>query len=345
MTRFLNPGPLMTALLKRAGSLDPQVAAAGLRGLAKALEVPLNQGVMAGDIWSDLFTVEKFQPGVPVEYPIDLLVPGTELDYSAFAIPAQGRLPEKTVEGDYTVVNVFDVGASIDFPLRYAEDARWPVLGRVLEILEGMFVRKYNTDAWRLMISAAYYRFLNVFDNLAPPGFFSKRLVELGKNIMRRFAGGNSTSLNRGKLKRLYVSPESLGDIRGWSVYDGRQSVDPWTMRDIHISDDLDAINIFGVEVRSLDELGIGQEFQKYYTDVLGASMPTYTRNNASETKLELAIGVDTSRPGSFLRPEVKPIELFEDPTYHRQRRASFYGWSRGGWFLPDNRRVLALSI
>jgi hypothetical protein len=344
MSRFSKAGPRMTALLQRAGSHDLAVARDGMHQLAKALTTPLRQGVLKGDIVTDLYEVEDIVPGTAAEYPLDFLTPGTESEYTAYTIPAQGRIPEKHVEGDYVMVPTYEVGASIDFALKYAREARWNIVGRALEVLEGSFVRKLNTDGWRVIVAAGYGRMLTVYDDKVAPGFFSKRVVELMKNLMRRQGGGNSTSTNRGKMTRLYTSPEALGDVRGWDVFSNGQ-VDPQTMRDIYMSAELDSMRLFGVDIRSIDELGVGQEFQQYYLNQLGGALPSYSLNSQSQTKLELVVGVDTYNEGAFYMPRKQEVEIFEDPTFHRQRRASLYGWAEHGFACLDGRRVLLGAI
>lgn len=334
-------GKRMNELLMAAGQNVISNPVKVATELARAVELPLRQGVLKGDIVGDLYESEKLQPGVQAEYPLDLLTPGTEDEYSAYTIPAQGRIPEMHVQGDYVTVPTFEIGASIDLAKKYARDARWNVVQRAIQVLEGMVVRKHNSDGWRCIISAAYNRFINVYDDKVVPGFFSKRVVELGKNVMRRFAGGNSTSVNRGRLDRIYLSPEGLGDIRTWDV----TQADPITRREIFVDDELDRMKIFGVELRSIDELGYGQEFQSYWESKLGASMPTYTLNGTSYTKLEIMVGVDLSHGTTFYHPVREEFGIQEDQMFARQRRISFWAYAESGWSVLDGRRVLALSI
>ena len=43
----------------------------------------------------------------------------------------------------------------------------------------------------------------------------------------------------------------------------------------------------------------------------------------------------------SFVMPVRAPVEIFEDETLHRQRRAGMYGWGEHGFAALDTRRVL----
>ncbi len=330
------PSTEMDTLLRHSGSVEYDTSSANLRELAKALSLPIKQGVLKGDIIGGIFETVDFQPGTSVEFPLDFLSPGTEKEHVAYTIPTVGRIPERHVEGDYVMVPTYDVGSSVDWSLKYSRDARWDVVGRAMQVLEAGFVRKANADGWHTLLAAGKGRNLVVYDDAATAGLFTKRLVALLKTVMRRNAGGNSTSTNRGKLTDLYLSPEALEDIRSWDL----TQVDDITRRQIFIAggDSEAAITqIFGVNLHDLDELGVAQEFQNYFTGTLGASMPS--------DKVELVVGLDLTNRDSFVMPIRAEVEVFEDPTFHRQRRAGMYAWGEHGFAVLDSRRVLLAAL
>jgi len=327
--------PEMDNVLRLSGSNDYEVACANQRELAKALTTPLRQGVMRGDIIEGIFETVDFAPGAAVEFPLDFLAPGTEKDFVAYTIPNVGRIPERHVEGDYVMVPTYDVGSSIDWNLKYARDARWDIVGRAMQVLEAGFVRKANNDGWHTLIAAGVGRNLVIYDEAATAGLFTKRLVALMKTQMRRNAGGNSTSLNQGKLTDLYLSPEGLEDIRSWDL----SQIDEFTRREIFLAGgtgpdgEIALPTIFGVRLHDIDELGVGQEYQNYFSAVLGGTLPS--------DKKELVIGLDLRSSDSFVMPLRERVQIFEDPTFHRQRRAGMYGWGEHGFAVLDSRRVL----
>lgn len=332
-------GPYMEKLLRMVGDPNPQTAAAGGVLLAKALELPMQQGMLNGNIYGDLFRAAPAKPGVASEYPLDLIAPGTEGEHVAYVIPSNGNIPNRFVNGDYIQVSRYHVGNSIDFNREYAETCNWDIVSRVLEVLEAGFVRKFNTDAWRVVISAAMARGLLVYDDRVAPGYTSKRLFELGKQVFRRQGGGNSSSTNRFRMSRVYMSPEAAGDVRNWNV----DEVDEVTRREIFLKPDMDAMSVFGVDVRTIDELGVGQEFQDYFANQ-GGTLPTYSLSG-SQTKLEIAVGVDPNRPNAFVMPVERNVELFEDPTVHRQNRVSLYGRWKGGFACLEGRASILLGL
>jgi hypothetical protein len=323
----------LTELLVRSGSADVNTSIAATAELATALTLPLRKGVMSGDITGNIFEPITLAPGATSEFPLDFLAPGTEKDFVAYTIPNHGRIPEATIEGDYVMVPTFDVGASIDWLLKYARDARWDVVGRAMQVLRDQFVKKVNDDAWHTLVYTGADRNVLVYDPDAAANQFSKRLVSLMKLAMRRNGGGNSASSNRGQLTDLYVSPEAIESIRNWGV----DEVDEVTRRELITSDGGLTTRIYQVNLHDLDELGIGQEYQLFYDNELGAPLPAGDG--------EIVVGLDLSNRDSFVMPIRAPLQIFEDTTLHRQRRAGFYGWVEYGMASLDNRRVLLGSF
>ena len=248
----------------------------------------MRKGLLSGDILGGIFEPIALEAGASPEFPLDFISPGSEKDFVAYTIPNHGRIPERHVEGDYVIVPTYDVGASIDYMLKYARDARWDVVGRAMEVME---------------------------------------------TVMRRNGGGNSSSLNRGSMTDLYVSPEAMEDIRNWGV----DQVDETTRREIYVANDGAINRVFGVNLQDLDELGEQQEYQKFYENELAASV-------ASGDK-ELVVGLDQSTNDAFVMPVRQDVQIFEDDQLHRQKRAGFYGWAEIGFGVLDNRRVLLGSL
>lgn len=326
------PTARMNDLLRKTASADPKVAQAAQYEFAQALQTPLRQGVLSGDIVDGIFEQEELAPGATSDFPLDFVAPGTEKNYVAYTMPNAGYIPERHVEGDYVKVPTYNVSAAIDFLIRYARDARWNVVGRALQVLEAMFVKKLNDDAWHTLMSAGADRNILVFDSAASAGQFTKRVVSLGKTIMRRNGGGNSTSLNRSRLTDLYISPESMEDMRDWGV----DQVDEVTRREIYMAEDGAINRIFSVNLHDLDELGENQEYQNYFTSELGGSL--------ASGDVELLVGLDRSRNHSFYMPVREKINIHEDPVLHRKGRVGYYGRGEYGVAVCDNRAVLLLS-
>lgn len=329
MSKYFEYTDEMNKLLAKAGSYDQVESTSAMAEIAKALELPLRKGVMDGDVLGNIFEAIQLQPGATSEFPLDFLAPGTEKDFVAYTLPNHGRIPERTIEGDYVMVPTYDIGASIDFLLKYARDARWDVVGKATQVLQNSFVKKMNDDGWHTLLAAGVDRNILIYDADASNGTFSKRLVSLMKVTMRRNGGGNSSSINRGQLTDLYISPEAEEDIRNFGV----DEVDEVTRRDLIMSEGGLLTRLYGVNLHVLDELGDGQEYQTYFESDLAGTMPS--------GKEEIVVGLDLTNRDSFVMPVRQAVQVFEDPTLHRQRRAGMYGWAEQGFAVLDTRRVL----
>jgi hypothetical protein len=329
------PSDEFIALLRKSGDADINVAAAAQREFAKALELPLRKGVLVGNILGSIFETINVEPGSSTEYPLDLISPGLEGEHVAYTNPGHGRIPERTVEGDYVMIPTYSIASSVDYLLRYAREARWDIVGRAMQVMEAGFVKKMNDDGWHTLLAAGVDRNILVFDGDATTGLFTKRLVSLMQTVMRRNSGGNSASVGRGRLTDMYVSPEALEDIRNW----GLDQVDEVTRREIYTAPEGGApiTRIFGVNLHDLDELGEDQEYQNFFANELGGALQA--------NDVELVVGLDQSSNDSFVMPMKQALQVFEDPTLHRQQRAGYYGWAELGFGVLDNRRVILGSF
>lgn len=327
-------------LLRRTGSSNKAEALEAMHSLAQALQVPLRSALLDGDILGGIFAPEILDPSATAEYPLDFYQTAQEDDYVAYMIPSEGALPQRTITGDAVTISTYDVGNSIDWPLKYATSARWNIVARAMAILEAGFVKKMNTDGWRVIVAAGAGRTdYNsgaplVYDSAATVGQFTKRLVSLMKTTMTRLAGGNTASTNRGQLTDLFISPEALEDIREWDA----DQVDDLTRREIFTAGDEGGpmARIYGVNLHPLDELGVGQEFQTFFA-TLGVSMGTNDE--------EIVVGLDLSHGDTFVMPVKRPLTIYEDDNLHRRQKAGFYGWQEHGFAALDGRRILIGSF
>jgi hypothetical protein len=329
------PSDEFISLLRKSGDADINVAQAAQREFAKALELPLRKGILVGNILGNIFETINVEPGANTEFPLDLVAPGLEGDHVAYTNPGHGRIPERSVESDYVMIPTYSITSSIDYLLRYARDARWDVVSRAMQVMEAGFTKKMNDDGWHTLLAAGVDRNILVFDADATAGLFSKRLVSLLQTVMRRNSGGNSASVGRGRLTDIYVSPEALEDVRNW----GLDQIDEVTRREIYSAsgDGAPITRIYGVNLHDLDELGEGQEYQTFFTSQLGG--------NVQSNDLELVVGLDQSTKDSFVMPVKEQLQVFEDPTLHRQQRAGYYGFAELGFGVLDNRRIILGSF
>lgn len=329
------PDEFTLAMIKQTADSDPRVREAAQWQLAKAIETPLREGVLYGNVLGNIFETMKWPPGTNVEFPLDLLAPGEEDEFVAYTSPGVGYIAERRVNGDFVTVPTYGIANAIDWELKFARQANWNIVARAMEVLQAGFVKKLNNDGWHTILSAAVDRNILVYDADATAGFFTKRLVSLMKTVMVRNAGGNTASVRKGALTDIFLSPEAVEDIRNWNV----DQVDELTRREIYLaSDDGERLTrVFGVNLHPMNEFGESQEYQLFFTGQLGGSL--------QGSDVELVIGLDLTNRDSFIMPTTLPIEIFPDPNMHRRGEEGYYGWGEFGFGALDGRRVLAGSF
>jgi hypothetical protein len=328
----------MTTLLKQAGSPNYTEALVAQKAIAGALVTPLRQGIIYGDIIANIFTPTVFDPAARIEYPIDFFRPDNAGQFAAFVVPNQGKIPQRHVEGDYVTVPTYDIGAGIDYLLRYAREARWDIVGRAMEVLEAGFTKKKNDDGWHTLLTAGFDRNIMVSDSNGTQGQFTKRFISLMKLVMRRNAGGNSTSINRGKLTHLFLSPEAKEDIRNWGI----DQADEFTRREIFLAADGTFDKVYDVALVDIDELGTTQEYEDYYENTVAVLA---SNKGVASGKLEICVGLDLQKQDSFVMPIREELQVFEDESLHKERRQGWYAWASLGFACLNNSRILLGSI
>jgi hypothetical protein len=321
-------------LLKATASDDHREREEAQFKFAKAIELPLRQGVLYGDVVRNIYEAMTFPLGTTIEWPLDLLAPGEEDEFVAYTSPGIGRIAERRVEADYVTMPTYNIANSMGWALRFARDANWNVIARALQVMEAGFVKKINDDGWHVILTAVVDRNVLVYDADATAGQLTKRLISLAKVAMIRNGGGNTTSLKQSALTDVFLAPEAIEDIRNWNV----DQIDEVTRREIYnAADNADVVTrIFGVNLHPLREFGAGQEYQLFFTGQLSGSL------QASDT--ELAIGLDMKNKDSFIMPVREEIKVFADPNLHRRQEEGYYGWTEVGFGVLDSRRVIGMS-
>lgn len=325
--------PEIVDLLKRSGDSNKAVSLPAMAELAKAIELPLREGIMAGPVFEDVFEAYPLAPGASNDWPLHFLTPGTEKDYVAYTIPSHGRLPDRKIEGDYVTIPTYEIGAAIDWNAKYQRDAKWPVVEAARDNLNSQFTKKLNDDKAHVIISAGFDRNIMVFDSDAGVSQFTKRLVSLMKLVMARNGGGNSSSINKFELTDLYLSLEGMEDIRNWNV----DQIDEVTRREIFTSPDGALNRIYSVNLRPLHELGENQEYQLFYNQNLGGALPT--------GDAEIVIGLDLSRSRSFVMPVRENLTIEADDSRRRSREVGLFGHMEFGLGVMDNRALILGSF
>jgi hypothetical protein len=193
--------------------------------------------------------------------------------------------------------------------------------------------KKMNDDGWHCLLGAGLDRGILVTDSDASAGQFSRKVISLAKLAMVRNGGGNVGSANRAGLTDIYLSHEAIEDIRNWGSGDGGD-----VTRDRFVVDPQGTVeSIYGVRLHPMDEFGVGQEYQDYWTNTLAGTM------GASDQ--EIAICLDLSRSNTFVMPVKQELRVFEDSTAYLSHELKWFTRQEHGFAVLDSRACLVLSF
>lgn len=289
-------------IIEELGSSKASVRAQAGEDFAVAVREPIREAVFDCDIASMIFAPEEFDRRCPVRYQLDIVQPGKEKDYTAFAIPACTSMPRCYVESDYVMLPTYRIGNCMEWCDEHARDAHYNMFNQVVKYFRRGFVKKLNDDAWRLIIAAALDRNMVVYDDQAAPGQFTKRLLSLMKLAMKRNNGGNNQACEDAcRLTDLFISVEAEEDMLNWGL---DQVSDITRARIFETCDGL--TRIFCVNLHPLTELGVGQEYQLLYENELNGVLPgpANTTPPLAEAKREIVVGMClNNREDVFVMP------------------------------------------
>jgi hypothetical protein len=329
---------LVKALLRETANKNPEIASAAMTKLAKAVELPLRKGFFIGDTVGSIYMREDLEPGTSAKYPLDFVGPSGEAGFGAFKIADEGAIPDRLVKGTEVAVDTFELGNGISWKLQYARDARWPMVERALKVFRDGFVKTVNDEGWRVILSAIGNRVDTQFATVTGAAFTLGLLSDMQLRMKR------GTDYSRNELTDLYVSSEVMKDIRDFAT---ETSIDFLTRREIFQAvprpdgngGEIIMPSIYGVRIHEMKQLGVGREYNTTFNSLKGSHLSTF----AASTD-EVVVGLDLTPEGrqQFVMPVRRDMEMFEDPTLHRQQKAGVYGWMELAFALLDDRRALA---
>ena len=115
---------------------------------------PIRSGLLDEDTISGIYEVVPVQKGQEIDFPIDFYQVTDRDKFWAYAIPDHGYLPQRYSSAGSVKVTTYRIGSTIDFWIRYIEQARWDILARGLEVYKNGYVKKINSDGWSTLAFA-----------------------------------------------------------------------------------------------------------------------------------------------------------------------------------------------
>ena len=356
-------------LLEAMGSNNRQTALEAQEIFA-AFSAPLIQQVL------DQLATHKLIYGEPIEYNSDGGDPMIPLEYfhdigegliNIWSQGSPGAIPTNEIAGpvDEFRLRTYQHGTAVSMKKCYARQSRMDVVSGVLQRVLQEFIVKTEYQAWTPILTALANSRTNgdlQIINSTETGKLGfddfNRLWTKVCRFRQSWAGGTPTASPSRGLTDLFVSCELLENIRSFAYNPANTTAVPDTAEStamglpeqmrMEIFRNSGMTSIFGVNIISLLEFGVGQAWNELFDGFYspGGSDPTFTKATQ-----ELALGVDLSTNAFVSCVGKNPCEnsalsFIPDDSYSsREEKLGFSSTLRAGYSVVDSKNLVGLFV
>lgn len=364
--------PEQVELVKAMASKNREVAYEAQAALGDFIGPVLAEVVNQAPTVSNLFTSLQFNSEDNASIPLDLYHDITDEDYvQIWSQNAPGGLPTNHVapvqqEMKFTT---YRLDSAVSFDKRFAQRSRMDVVSKTFtRIAQEILLKQEKTSATMIMTALANAETngkKHVVRSHTADRFLLadlNALFTLAKRINSAWTGGTPAERRGRGITDLLVSPEIVEELRGMA-YNPINTKGGNT--DIPATDDIrnSVFNsagipeFYGVSIMELNEMGIGQKFNKVFDTVAGTTAYANHVGSAAGTAVfdepneEIMVGADLSRE-SMLRAVATDSEtgaefdlVVDDQFVSRSQKVGYYGSLEEGRMIVDDRVLTGIIV
>jgi hypothetical protein len=364
------------ALIRAMGSNNREEAYEAQAAVAELLGPVVSEVINNAPTIGNLYTTISYGEDDNPSLPLDLFHDITDQDYiEVYSQQVAGGLPYSQVFPAHNELkfSTYTLDSALAFDRKYVRKARLDVVSKTFTRMaqEVLLTTAFNVLATALVKgtgtgttaggsiigSSAADRFvLADFNNL----------ITKSKRINSSFSGGTPVGGIKSGISDLLVSPEMVEELRAMAYNPINTAEAPYGSA---VKDSLpapDALrqelfsaaglpSFYGINVMEINEMGIGQRFNKLFGAVVASEGATVIGGGGSGTWVtgddEILIGIDRSKD-ALIRPTVigegSPSEfqvLVDDQFSVRQNKIGYYGKVEEGRICIDNTALIGLVV
>lgn len=335
--------------------------------IGPVIEEVINQAAVSSLVYEDQPYNFDESPSIPLEIYDD----AGEGFLRIWAQDMPGGLPSNLVSGttDYKI-GTYNLDSAISFLEKYARQSRLDVVSQGMERMAQELIAKIEDNAWNPILKAL----ADSSDDDGNPHLYDVATTDIfqvddlntlwtkAKRLNKSWLSGTPSGLRKAMLTDIVVSPEVLGQIRGFSY-------NPMNTRGVPNSDESTALGlpenvreeifrsagapeIFGIRVNELYEFGVGQSYNTVFDTYYSGGSPAF-----DNTADELVLGLDLSSR-AFVRAvavgsdevtdsvnETSVVTEVDDQFVRRQKKIGFYTSIEEGRVVLSDKAVLGLVV
>jgi hypothetical protein len=367
------------ALIRAMGSNNREEAYEAQAAVAELLGPVVSEVINNAPTIGNLYTTISYGEDDNPSLPLDLFHDITDQDYiEVYSQQVAGGLPYSQVFPAHNELkfSTYTLDSALAFDRKYVRKARLDVVSKTFTRMAQEVLLKQTTTAFNVLATALVKGTGtgttaggSIIGSSAADRFVLadfNNLITKSKRINSSFSGGTPVGGIKSGISDLLISPEMVEELRAMAYNPINTAEAPYGSA---VKDSLpapDALrqelfsaaglpSFYGINVMEINEMGIGQRFNKLFGAVVASEGATVIGGGGSGTWVtgddEILIGIDRSKD-ALIRPTVvgegSPSEfqvLVDDQFSVRQNKIGYYGKVEEGRICIDNTALIGLVV
>lgn len=355
--------PDRAELIKLMADDNPSKAHEAQVAFAAFIRPLLDKALKQTATINSIFETVTFAPGESHTIPVDPWANRQAGDFLIWSLTNPGGLPTHFTSGltEYPII-FFSLDSAIAFNGNYVREARLNLMARDIEMLRQEFVVKLEKLGWTVILTNLGNATSNGLSHVIDSTDVGRLQIHDLNQLMIRAARLQGSWYEMGSIEGngveitdLYLSPERMADIRAMSYQPVNTTAVPNTDESTVLGapdsvreklwSGSGALEIWGLRLHMMRELGVGKRLTKLYAQVQGGTFDV--------TDDDLVIGMNLAKPGADYIKAVKTDgnggELVFKPDnqflYNRADKFGFFCKQELGMLAVDTAGSVAIRI
>jgi len=364
--------PEQVELIKAMGSKSASTSREAQEAFAAFIGPVVQQVLLQAGTAPSVYTDAPYDEDDSPSFPLDLYYDERSVDnhITVFSQSIAGGLPSSQVVGMQELkIATYTLDSAVSFLKKYARRGRLDIAAKAIERMAQEVLVKQERNAWAVVLKALATATTTPKGGSALAHVITSAATTFGltdlnalmtrmKRINSDYDGGTPAAAFSKGVTDLYVSPEVMQTIRGFSftpLTSGASAPQlPENVRE-EIYRAAGAGSIFGINITELLEFGVSKKYNTLFASFLSAgnNLGNVAGNaDFSASGDQIVVGIDNSK-GAFVRPVARQAEsggtftALPDDQFNNNRvdKTGFYGFVEEGRMCLDARAIVGISV
>jgi len=336
-------------LLRATASKDPKLGPEARAQMAEAMAGPVRKGLDLRATVRSIFTQMTIDEGETV-IPLDTWWNQDTTMLRSWVQPKLGHYPVNVIDGaEELYVPTFEIMSNVEWRTKWARYGRFDVVAGATKRMVEEVATQEEYSGWSMLLRATASLPATQLKNYSGTTFRineANTMLTAAARVLETPDGLTVTT--PGAITNLFLSPERMSDIRGWTYTaigtadsGNPLPLDEATRREIFQGAGL--ASIWGMVITQLNELGNSKLYNTLFAS-MHASYQSFAKT-FTDASDELVLGLDLRDDMAFVMVIREPFTTEDDPSTLRQGKQTVVGREDIGFAIPDERRIIGLMM